>query len=396
MNELRTQGLEVSHGARRRSRPATSTSRPATTSSAATSRSARSPTCTSRFRTTRRRTRRRTTTPAGRSSTCATSRSTPITDKGILDQQMTLLTADAKAPGGIEGTGSVLVVDHTGRQQPRHVPVQEHGREDAGGRGRLRARRPQVPRRRDHRAERRPREARADAEGSRAVGVGGGGGAEREDARPRHPAHRLHPQLDAHAGRGLVARGARHLRRALHLLRRSEAAATATCARSTTSSSSRTSAAARCRRSTACRRPATRRCRTRRRRSSRTSASSTRATTSAAAWASRGWSSSCKFVQDGGTLITEGSTATIFPEYGITTGVTVEEPAQLFVRGSILRAQDHRHEEPDRLRLRQRRPAGLLQPVAGAERGGRRLRRHSAAAAAARRGPTRTAASART
>ena len=46
-----------------------------------------------------------------------------------------------------------------------------------------------------------------------------------------------------------------------------------------------------------------------------------------------------KFVQEGGTLITEGSTATIFPEYGITQGVTVEEPAQLFVRGSILRAK---------------------------------------------------------
>ena len=59
-----------------------------------------------------------------------------------------------------------------------------------------------------------------------------------------------------------------------------------------------------------------------------------------------------KFVQEGGTLITEGSTATIFPEYGITTGVTVEEPAQLFVRGSILRAQDRRPEEPDRVRLR--------------------------------------------
>jgi len=29
----------------------------------------------------------------------------------------------------------------------------------------------------------------------------------------------------------------------------------------------------------------------------------------------------------------------IFPEYGITTGVTLEEPAQLFVRGSILRAK---------------------------------------------------------
>ncbi|HEX4348458.1 MAG TPA: hypothetical protein VHZ73_12855, partial [Vicinamibacterales bacterium] len=45
-----------------------------------------------------------------------------------------------------------------------------------------------------------------------------------------------------------------------------------------------------------------------------------------------------KFVQQGGTLITEGSTATIFPEYGITNDVTVEEPATLFVRGSILRA----------------------------------------------------------
>jgi hypothetical protein len=46
-----------------------------------------------------------------------------------------------------------------------------------------------------------------------------------------------------------------------------------------------------------------------------------------------------KFVQQGGTLITEGSTAIIFPEYGITSGVTVEEPAQLFVRGSILRSK---------------------------------------------------------
>jgi Zinc carboxypeptidase len=46
-----------------------------------------------------------------------------------------------------------------------------------------------------------------------------------------------------------------------------------------------------------------------------------------------------KFVQEGGTLITEGSTSTIFPEYGISGGVTVEEPAQLFVRGSIVRGR---------------------------------------------------------
>jgi hypothetical protein len=45
-----------------------------------------------------------------------------------------------------------------------------------------------------------------------------------------------------------------------------------------------------------------------------------------------------KFVQEGGTLITEGSTTTIFPDYGITSAVTVEHPAQLFIRGSIVRA----------------------------------------------------------
>jgi hypothetical protein len=44
-----------------------------------------------------------------------------------------------------------------------------------------------------------------------------------------------------------------------------------------------------------------------------------------------------KFVREGGTLITEGATSTIFPEYNITSGVTVETPGSLFVRGSILR-----------------------------------------------------------
>ncbi len=44
-----------------------------------------------------------------------------------------------------------------------------------------------------------------------------------------------------------------------------------------------------------------------------------------------------RFVRDGGTLLVEGSTATIFPAFGITSGVTVEQPAGLFVRGSIMR-----------------------------------------------------------
>jgi len=44
-----------------------------------------------------------------------------------------------------------------------------------------------------------------------------------------------------------------------------------------------------------------------------------------------------KFVREGGTLITEGSTSTIFPDYNITSGVTVENPDSLFVRGSVMR-----------------------------------------------------------
>jgi hypothetical protein len=44
-----------------------------------------------------------------------------------------------------------------------------------------------------------------------------------------------------------------------------------------------------------------------------------------------------KFVREGGTLITEGSTSTIFPEYNVSSGVTVENPEGLFVRGSVMR-----------------------------------------------------------
>src|ERR1039457_4573576 len=44
-----------------------------------------------------------------------------------------------------------------------------------------------------------------------------------------------------------------------------------------------------------------------------------------------------RFVQQGGTLITEGSTASLLAEYNLAGGVTVEHPAELFARGSILR-----------------------------------------------------------
>ncbi|MCX6549590.1 MAG: hypothetical protein NTY02_01040, partial [Acidobacteria bacterium] len=44
-----------------------------------------------------------------------------------------------------------------------------------------------------------------------------------------------------------------------------------------------------------------------------------------------------QFVKDGGLLITEGSTSTIFPDYNLTSGITIENPAGLMVRGSIMR-----------------------------------------------------------
>jgi hypothetical protein len=44
-----------------------------------------------------------------------------------------------------------------------------------------------------------------------------------------------------------------------------------------------------------------------------------------------------KFVQEGGTLIVEGSTASLLPSYGMVSGVSVEEPTSLFARGTILK-----------------------------------------------------------
>src|SRR5207302_7030212 len=44
-----------------------------------------------------------------------------------------------------------------------------------------------------------------------------------------------------------------------------------------------------------------------------------------------------KFVQQGGALITEGSTASLMAEYNLAGGVTVEHPGGLCARGSIMR-----------------------------------------------------------
>ena len=190
---------------------------------------------------------------------------------------------------GIEGTGNVLVVEHTGdntlvtfrfKNKDVKMLAAEDDFELAGHK--FRAGAIIVPNADRTRLE-------PMLKDSRAVRVGGVGGAGREDARSRRSAHRLRPQLDAHAGRGLVARGARHLRRAPYTyfadqkLRDGQPAIEVR----------RDHLSARGRqRGVAVQRHAedrqTRRSRTRKPRSSRTSASSTRATTSAAAWASRG------------------------------------------------------------------------------------------------------------
>jgi hypothetical protein len=53
-----------------------------------------------------------------------------------------------------------------------------------------------------------------------------------------------------------------------------------------------------------------------------------------------------KFVREGGTLLTEGSTTTILPDYGVLPGVHVEHPGSLYTKGSIMRAMIADHKSP--------------------------------------------------
>ncbi len=45
-----------------------------------------------------------------------------------------------------------------------------------------------------------------------------------------------------------------------------------------------------------------------------------------------------KFVEEGGLLITEGGTATIFPEYRLTTGISIEQADGLWALGAVFKA----------------------------------------------------------
>ncbi len=168
---------------------------------------------------------------------------------------------------------------------------------------------------------RQSRGARAVDQGARPVGVGGGRRAERADARPRRAAHRLRPHVDQHAGRRLGAAGVRQLQGALHLLRRAEAARRQPASRSTTSSSFRTpgqGGSALITGGVQGNEP---------RPYKKTETTPNVGTVDSTddmrgSIGVEGLMELYKFVQEGGVLITEGATSTVFPEYNLTPGVS--------------------------------------------------------------------------
>ena len=130
-------------------------------------------------------------------------KSTAVADKSILQQPMTLASADFKVPGTITGTGPVIVVDHTTDNTLVTFRFQHAGREDGGGGTGVRARRPQVRHRRVCHRQRGPRRARAVDQGAGPLRMGGGRGPGGADPQSRRAEDRLHPHLDQHAGRRL-------------------------------------------------------------------------------------------------------------------------------------------------------------------------------------------------
>ena len=202
------------------------------------------------------------------------------------------------------------------RQQRRRpvaagAPVPAEGRGVRRGRRAVRGRREEVqPRLVHHHATPGGRRAGGGGANSASQAYARGGGAGGEGAPDQGAAHRLHPHVDRHAGRGLVADGVRPPEDPVRLHQHAgDARRSRTSTRSGTCWCSRRSGAARSRSSAGCRCGATR-CRGRRRRSRRTSARSIRPTTCGPASAGAGWSTSRTFVRSGGVLIVADDTTT--------------------------------------------------------------------------------------
>ena len=259
-----------------------------------------------------------------------------VEDKTVFEKPMTLATSDFKIAGAVAGTGARPDRRPQHRQHPGDVPLPAQGREDVGRGARIRGGRPQVRRGRVHHCGRQSGGPGADDQGARTLRVGGGGRANCSDARPGCSAHRLRTHVDQHAGRRVGEAGIRHLPGALHILRRTEA--------------SRRQPQIEVRRHRVSTRGAGRLGpdhggiqgnEPRPYKKSETTPNVGTVDTTDDMRGSigvEGLMELLKFVQEGGLLITEGATSTVFPEYNLTPGVSIETPDNLYVRGSILKA----------------------------------------------------------
>ena len=309
---------------------------------------------------------------------------TEVTDKSILKaaDDDGPMKKDVVAAGGISGTGSTVIVENNSDNSLVSFRFKNPSVKMAAAEDAFSADGHNFARGRDHHREREPRAARAVAQVARPHGVRRVRGADGEDARSRHPAHRLHPQLDAHAGRRLGSRRARYVRRALSVLRRELGREDGRPALEVRRDHL----------------PARRQWRRRRGggRGGRGGGAadvpvpykSTKEFPSLGfpdstddvrgALGEDGMKALYAFMQQGGTVITEGNTSQILPEMKLTPGVTSEPANGLFARGTILRAMIADAKSPLVYGYDKQRSAGVLQLRAGAERGrgcaGRRRR----------------------
>ena len=81
----------------------------------------------------------------------------PVTDKAVLDQPMTMLSADVQAPGGIEGSGDTLVIEHTTDNALMTFRFKQRDVKMLAAEDDFERQRPQIPRRRVHYSQCRPR-----------------------------------------------------------------------------------------------------------------------------------------------------------------------------------------------------------------------------------------------
>src|SRR3954471_16661908 len=262
----------------------------------------------------------------------------PVSDKGILDQQMTMLTTDAKAPGGIEGTGSVLVVDHTGdntvvsfRFKNKDVKMMAAEDDFELGAHKFRAGAIIVPN-----ADRAKLEPMLKDLGLSAWAVATAPNVKTHDLdvpRIGYVHSWTRTQDEGWWRAALDTFGVPYSYFADQKLREGNLRAkydvlifphVGGSAVSQVNGMAKTGNAPLPYKKTA---------------EFPNLAFVDSSDDIRGGMGIEGLGELMKFVQAGGTLIPDGSTSTIFPEYGITAGVTVEEPAQLFVRGSILRAK---------------------------------------------------------